>query len=208
VETPLLGNPPGSPFTPGLSAARSGPSLCSPPSPNGLEKDHSFGRCASPLTIPYWDVGESRARDVTCPCLDEKGVGAAAGFAFAALLTGTERPDLLTGTKTNDHIAGSANNDSINGRAGNDALFGDGGNDTLDGGPGRDNVQGGTGQDGASGGDGNGDFVSVVDHETDDRAVGGGGDDDICVGDFDMSTGTSDTLDGSTCEFTDTVRTP
>jgi Ca2+-binding RTX toxin-like protein len=134
-------------------------------------------------------------------------VGAAAGFAFAALLTGTERPDLLTGTKTNDHIAGSANNDSINGRAGNDALFGDGGNDTLDGGPGRDNVQGGTGQDVASGGDGNGDFVSVVDHETDDRAVGGG-EDDICVGDFDMSTGTSDTLDDSTCEFTVTVRTP
>jgi Ca2+-binding RTX toxin-like protein len=135
-------------------------------------------------------------------------VGVAAGFAFAALLTGTNQPDLLTGTRNNDQIAGSANNDSINGKAGNDALFGDGGNDTLDGGPGRDNVQGGTGQDIARGGDGNGDFVSVVDHQADDFASGGGGDRDICVGDRPSSSSTGDTLDASTCEFTVNVATP
>ncbi len=135
-------------------------------------------------------------------------VGVAAGFAFAALLTGTNQPDPLTGTENNDQIAGGASNDTIKGKIGNDALFGDGGNDTLDGGPGRDNVQGGTGRDDARGGDGNGDFVSVVDHQADDFASGGGGDGDICVGDFIISENTGDDLDASTCEFTVNIRTP
>jgi Ca2+-binding RTX toxin-like protein len=104
-----------------------------------------------------------------------------AGFALAAVITGTKQPDTLSGTQNADKIAGSAKGDAIMGKAGNDQLHGDSGNDNINGGPGADNVQSGTGVDTANGQDGNSDFVSVVDNDTQDTAIGGAGTNDICV---------------------------
>jgi Ca2+-binding RTX toxin-like protein len=104
-----------------------------------------------------------------------------AGLALAAAITGTRGPDTLSGTQNADKIAGSAKGDIISGKAGNDQLFGDSGNDNVNGGAGADNVQSGTGIDSANGQDGAGDFVSVVDNDTNDTAIGGAGSNDTCV---------------------------
>jgi Ca2+-binding RTX toxin-like protein len=120
-----------------------------------------------------------------------------AGLALAAAISGTNGSNILNGTQNADQIAGSASGDTINGRAGTDRLFGDSGNDTLNGGTGDDNVQGGTGIDTANGQDGNNDFVSVVDNDTNDTAIGGAGNNDTCV--VDLVNGVRDDFTAS-CE--------
>ena len=98
-----------------------------------------------------------------------------AGVAFAMTITGTNSPD---------NIAASANRDVVNGKGGPDRIFGDGGNDALDGGAGSDHIESGDGNNVARGNDGDGDWVSVVDNDTDDFVSGGEGTEDVCVVDF------------------------
>ena len=125
-----------------------------------------------------------------------------AGLALAAAITGTNGPDTLNGTQDADKIAGSAKGDTINGKAGNDQLFGDSGNDNVNGGPGADNVQGGTGTDTANGQDGDSDFVTVVDNDTNDTAIGGAGTNDTCV--VDLINGQTDDTAASCEEILET----
>jgi Ca2+-binding RTX toxin-like protein len=122
----------------------------------------------------------------------------AAGVAFAMVITGTNGPDNIPGTNEADSIAASARGDLVNGRGGPDMIFGDGGDDTLNGGPGSDHVQGGTGNNVARGNQGPGDWVSVVDNDTNDFAGGGDGADDVCVVDL---------IDGATDDFSSTCET-
>jgi Ca2+-binding RTX toxin-like protein len=121
----------------------------------------------------------------------------AAGVAFAMVITGTNGPDNITGTNETDTIAASADSDLVNGRFGADVIFGDRGDDTLNGGPGRDHVESGTGSDVARGNEGDGDWISVVDNDTNDFVSGGLGTDDVCV--VDLKGGATDES-SSTCE--------
>ena len=121
----------------------------------------------------------------------------AAGVAFAMVKTGTNAPDNITGTNNADNIAASANRDLVNGKGGPDRIFGDGGNDTLNGGGGSDHIESGDGNNVARGYDGDGDWVSVVDNDTDDFVSGGNGTDDVCV--VDLVNGVRDEF-SDTCE--------
>jgi Ca2+-binding RTX toxin-like protein len=121
----------------------------------------------------------------------------AAGVAFAMVITGTNGPDNITGTNETDTIAASADSDLVNGRFGADVIFGDRGDDTLNGGPGRDHVESGTGSDVARGNEGDGDWVSVVDNDTNDFVSGGDGIEDVCV--VDLINGVRDDF-SYTCE--------
>jgi Ca2+-binding RTX toxin-like protein len=118
-----------------------------------------------------------------------------AGVAFAMTITGTNRPNYITATNRADNIAASANRDVVNGSGGPDRIFGDGGNDALDGGAGSDHIEGGDGDNVARGSDGDGDWVSVVDNDTNDFVSGGNGTDDVCVVDL---------IDGESDEYSDT----
>jgi Ca2+-binding RTX toxin-like protein len=73
---------------------------------------------------------------------------------------------------------------AVIGGSGPDRIFGDGGNDALDGGAGSDHIEGGDGDNVARGNDGKGDWVSVVDNDTNDFVSGGDGTDDVCVVDL------------------------
>ena len=121
----------------------------------------------------------------------------AAGVAFAMVKTGTNAPDNITGTNKADNIAASANRDLVNGKGGPDRIFGDGGNDTLNGGGGSDHIESGDGNNVARGYDGDGDWVSVVDNDTDDFVSGGNDTDDVCV--VDLVNGVRDDF-SDTCE--------
>jgi hypothetical protein len=78
----------------------------------------------------------------------------AAAPAMAAVLTGTDGPDVL---------AGGGGDDTLSGLGGNDRLRGGGGNDTLDGGPGADDMAGGSGRDAVSYAQSTGVVVSLDD---------------------------------------------
>ena len=121
----------------------------------------------------------------------------AAGVAFAMTITGTSAPNNITATNKADNIAASANRDLVNGKGGPDRIFGDGGNDTLNGGGGSDHIESGDGNNVARGYDGDGDWVSVVDNDTDDFVSGGNGTDDVCV--VDLVNGVRDEF-SDTCE--------
>ena len=121
----------------------------------------------------------------------------AAGVAFALTITGTNAPDNITGTSSADNIAASANDDVVSGLGGPDRIFGDGGDDTLNGDSGADHVESGDGDNVARGNEGAGDWVSVVDNDTNDFASGGDGIDDVCV--VDLINGVTDDYSG-TCE--------
>jgi Ca2+-binding RTX toxin-like protein len=108
-------------------------------------------------------------------------VFSAAGVALAMVITGTNGPDNIPGTNKPDTIAASANGDVVNGRGGSDRIFGDGGDDVLNGGPGPDHIESGTGDNVARGNEGDGDWVSVVDDDTNDFVSGGDGANDVCV---------------------------
>jgi Ca2+-binding RTX toxin-like protein len=118
-----------------------------------------------------------------------------AGVAFAMAITGTNGPNYITATNNADNIAASANRDVVNGKGGRDRIFGDGGNDALDGGAGPDHIESGDGNNVARGNDGDGDWVSVVDNDTDDFVSGGDGTNDVCVVDL---------VDGARDAFSDT----
>jgi Ca2+-binding RTX toxin-like protein len=118
-----------------------------------------------------------------------------AGVAFAMAITGTNGPDNIAATNRADNIAASANRDIVIGGGGPDRIFGDGGNDALDGGAGSDHIEGGDGDNVARGNEGNGDWVSVVDNDTNDFVSGGDGTDDVCVVDL---------IDGVRDEYSDT----
>src|ERR671920_1580912 len=125
------------------------------------------------------------------------GVFLVAGVALAMTITGTSGQNNITATNKADNIAASANRDVVNGKGGPDRIFGDGGNDTLDGGAGRDHIESGDGDNVACGNDGDGDWVSVVDNDTNDFVSGGNGTDDVCV--VDLIDGESDDYSDS-CE--------
>jgi Ca2+-binding RTX toxin-like protein len=110
------------------------------------------------------------------------GVFLVAGVALAMTITGTSDPNNITATNKADNIAASANRDVVNAKGGPDRIFGDGGNDTLDGGAGRDHIEGGDGDNVARGNDGDGDWVSVVDNDTNDFVSGGDGTEDVYSG--------------------------
>jgi hypothetical protein len=67
-------------------------------------------------------------------------LGLAAGVAWSATLTGTERRDRLTGTPGADSIDGRGGADEITGAAGADDLRGGAGRDLVLGGPGDDRI--------------------------------------------------------------------
>jgi hypothetical protein len=67
-------------------------------------------------------------------------LGALAGVASAATITGTDRGDRLRGTKGADAIYGRAGGDLVEGGAGGDLLHGGPGRDTLVGGAGADRI--------------------------------------------------------------------
>jgi Ca2+-binding RTX toxin-like protein len=121
----------------------------------------------------------------------------AAGVAFAMVITGTNGSDNISATNNADNIAASANRDVVNGKGGPDRIFGDGGNDTLDGGGGPDHIESGNGNNVARGNEGDGDWVSVVDNDTNDFVSGGDGTDDVCV--VDLVNGVKDDF-SDTCE--------
>jgi Ca2+-binding RTX toxin-like protein len=121
----------------------------------------------------------------------------AAGVAFARVITATNGLDNITATNNADNIAASAHRDVVNGKGGSDRIFGDGGNDTLDGGAGSDHIESGDGNNVARGNEGDGDWVSVVDNDTNDFVSGGEGTDDVCV--VDLINGVKDDF-SDTCE--------
>jgi Ca2+-binding RTX toxin-like protein len=87
--------------------------------------------------------------------------------------------------------------DVVNGKGGPDRIFGDGDNDTLDGGGGSDPIESGDGNNVARGNEGDGDWVSVVDNDTNDFVSGGEGTEDVCV--VDLISGVRDEF-SDTCE--------
>jgi Ca2+-binding RTX toxin-like protein len=121
---------------------------------------------------------------------------------------GTSGADTLTGTSGADQVFGFGGNDSLSGGSGNDAIYGGTGNDTLDGGVGDDTLYGSEdynlllGQSGndylssyfyignstLDGGEGNDSLYGA--DSSDDRLLGGNGQDYI------SSYGGNDTLDG------------
>jgi Ca2+-binding RTX toxin-like protein len=86
---------------------------------------------------------------------------------------------------------------TVIGGSGPDRIFGDGGNDALDSGAGSDQIEGGDGDNVARGNDGKGDWVSVVDNDTNHFVSGGAGTDDVCV--VDLVDGERDVY-SDTCE--------
>ena len=118
-----------------------------------------------------------------------------AGVAFARVITATSGSDNISATNNADNIAASANRDVVNGKGAADRIFGDGGNDTLDGGGGTDHIESGDGDNVARGNEGDGDWVSVVDNDTNDFVSGGEGTEDVCVVDL---------INGVRDEFSDT----
>jgi Ca2+-binding RTX toxin-like protein len=125
------------------------------------------------------------------------GVFLVAGVALAMANTGTSGPNNITATNKADNIAASANRDVVNGKGGPDRIFGDGGNATLDGGAGRDHIESGDGDNVARGNYGDGDWVSVVDNDTNDFVSGGDGTEDVCI--VDLVNGVRDDF-SDTCE--------
>jgi hypothetical protein len=110
-----------------------------------------------------------------------------AGVALAANIIGTNNGEncaTLNPPPTNnaDNITLAGGDDTCNGQGGPDTIHGDSGADTLIGGPAKDSLYGGGGAgDDLDGAVGTGDWVSVVDGDTDDAAAGGPGGGDTCA---------------------------
>jgi hypothetical protein len=111
----------------------------------------------------------------------------AAGVALAAVIIGTSASEncvTLGEGPTNrpDDITLAGGDDTCNGLHGDDAIYGDAGADDILGHSGKDYLQGGDGTGNTlDGGPSSGDWVSVVDGDTDDKASGGPGLEDTCV---------------------------
>ncbi|MFC3615337.1 beta strand repeat-containing protein [Lutimaribacter marinistellae] len=102
-------------------------------------------------------------------------------------------PLLLEGTPDDDVLVGAALNDTISGVAGNDRLIGNEGGDQIDGGIGADTLNGGDGDDTIIGGPSGHEADQrdvIFAGSGDDRAEGGGGNDQI------FGQEGNDTLDG------------
>jgi hypothetical protein len=110
-----------------------------------------------------------------------------AGVALAAVVIGTnagENCATLTPAPTGgpDNITLAGGDDTCNGLGGADEIYGDSGSDEISGGFGADDLYGGGGESNDVNGAGSaGDWVSVVDGDTDDLAAGGPGGGDICA---------------------------
>ena len=110
----------------------------------------------------------------------------AAGVALAAVVIGTntgENCATLTPGATSgaDDITLAGGNDTCDGLGGPDVIYGDSGDDDITGGSAKYRLYGGGGSNTVSGGPTAGDWVSVVDGDTDDTAEGGPGANDSCV---------------------------
>ncbi len=104
-----------------------------------------------------------------------------ASVSVAAVITGTDGPDVLVGTNGEDSISGGGRDDELYGKRGKDRLNGDSGGDYLVGAAGPDRLFGGPGPDFLRGGRGP-DFLNVADGKRNDRANCGRGE-DILVAD-------------------------
>jgi Ca2+-binding RTX toxin-like protein len=111
----------------------------------------------------------------------------AAGVALAAVVIGKDTADdcaMLApkATAAADDITLAGGDDTCDGLGGGDVIHGDSGGDDITGNTGRDHLYGGGGaSDTVDGGATAGDWVSVVDGDTDDTAMGGPGNNDKCV---------------------------
>jgi hypothetical protein len=113
-----------------------------------------------------------------------------AGVALAVVIIGTNAGENCTmgipgqpaPTEQADDITLAGGGDTCNGLGGADEIYGDSGSDDIDGGNGADDLYGGGGANNTvNGGGSNGDWVSVVDGDTDDTAEGGPGGGDTCA---------------------------
>jgi Ca2+-binding RTX toxin-like protein len=110
-----------------------------------------------------------------------------AGVALAAVLIGTNASEncltLEEGPTTGpDDITLAGGDDTCDGLEGEDVIYGDAGADAILGNTGKDYLQGGDGVGNTvDGGATSGDWVSVVDGDPDDKALGGPGLSDTCV---------------------------
>ncbi|MHA6908105.1 calcium-binding protein [Ralstonia pseudosolanacearum] len=124
------------------------------------------------------------------------GNDAIRGYGGNDTLRGDAGADTLSGGDGNDSIDGGADNDYLYGEAGDDALQGGASNDTLYGGNGNDTLEGGSGNDYLTGEGGSDTYVFNS----------GWGQDTI--GNYDASTGRSDTIEfGSGIAATDVIAT-
>ncbi|MHA6831175.1 calcium-binding protein [Ralstonia pseudosolanacearum] len=124
------------------------------------------------------------------------GNDAIRGYGGNDTLRGDAGADTLSGGDGNDSIDGGADNDYLYGEAGDDALQGGAGNDTLYGGNGNDTLEGGVGNDYLTGESGSDTYVFNS----------GWGQDTI--GNYDTSTGRSDTIEfGSGIAANDVIAT-
>jgi Ca2+-binding RTX toxin-like protein len=113
-----------------------------------------------------------------------------AGVALAVVIIGTNAaencatpiPGEPAPTEQADDITLAGGSDTCNGLGGADEIYGDSGSDDINGGNGADALYGGGGPNNTvNGGGSGGDWVSVVDGDTDDTAEGGPAGGDTCA---------------------------
>ncbi|WP_302794944.1 calcium-binding protein [Ralstonia pseudosolanacearum] len=120
-------------------------------------------------------------------------------------LSGTSGNDVLVGMRGSDTLYGGDGNDSIDGGADNDYLYGEAGDDALQGGAGNDTLYGGNGNDTLEGGSGNDYLTGEGGSDTYVFNSGWGQD---TIGNYDASTGRSDTIEfGSGIAANDVIAT-